>query len=84
MFKLTEKIPMRGFLQQGSGYNKEVYRTEDTLLVERYNKGAAEPWMTRYVKRSFLGIEYWSFDAWWSKDIGPEKRTRSALWSDSN
>ena len=81
MIDLTSKIPMRGFLQEGSEYNRVASRSNDTLVVERYNKGADAPWMTRYTKKCFLGlITYWKFDGWWGVDGPTTNRITKSLF----
>lgn len=66
---LTESIPVRGFLQSGTLYNREVKRTETELIVERCNVDFV-PFFTRYTKHSFLGLlDYWKFSSWWIKEF---------------
>ena len=66
MIDLTIGIPNRGYLEFGTDYNRELLRDSDFLVVERKNVGAQEPWFTKYEKKRFLCVSYWSFVGWYS------------------
>ena len=83
MFDFTKKIPMRGFMQEGTAYNRELHRDSNILYVERMNTNAQEPWFTKYEKKSFLGVKYWSFVCWFSEDQEPTPHIGKSLFKEN-